>query len=188
LEAAVLGREIRPHRMPVDGGGASGVAVIVGASPSLETPMRALIALALAWCASLAWAQTDGGLYIAGAGFTFQQAVDQGVAMNRGGQRFFVLALPPQTQALAANAPRNLARLRDRAARQGAVFMVCERDVASGAVDLGQLVPGVVPVRGWPPPGSNTLPPGQNYFPDENRADFPASEELLRRLRSTCSS
>jgi hypothetical protein len=150
--------------------------------------MRCLTALVLACSAAVVFAQAGGGLYVAGAGFTFGQAVDQGLAMNPAGQRFFVLVLPPQTRALAVNAPPNLAQLRDRAAKKGAVFMVCQRDVASGAVDLAQLVPGVVPVRGWPPPGSNALLPGQNYFPDENRADFPASEELLRRLRSTCSS
>jgi predicted peroxiredoxin len=150
--------------------------------------VKRLLALAPLAFATLAFAQATGGLYIAGAGFTFQQAVDQGLAMNPGGQRFFVLALPPQTQALAVNAPADLAALRDRAVRNGAELMVCERDVASGAVNSAQLVPGVVTVRGWPPPGSDALPAGQNYFPDENRADFPASEELLRRLRSACSS
>jgi hypothetical protein len=150
--------------------------------------VKRLLAVASLAFATLALAQATGGLYIAGAGFTFQQAVEQGLAMNPTGQRFFVLALPPQTQALVTNAPANLAALRDRAARNGAEFMVCERDVASGAVDLAQLVPGVATVRGWPPPGSNELPPGQNYFPGEDRNDFPSSEELLRRLRSTCSS
>jgi hypothetical protein len=151
--------------------------------------MRRLLAIALACSAAIALAQTGGGgLYIAGTGFTFQQAVEQGLAMNPSGQRFFVLSLPPQTQALALDAPVNLAALRNRAAQSGAVFLVCQRDVASGAVNLANLVSGVAAVRGWPPPGNNALPPGQNYFPDENRADLPQSEELLRRLRSTCSS
>jgi hypothetical protein len=151
-------------------------------------PMNRLFAMALAALATLAIAQSgSGGLYIAGAGFTFRQAVDQGLAVNPPGQRFFVLALPPQIQALALDAPTSVATFRDRAAQSGAVFLVCQRDVASGAVNLANLVSGVAAVRGWPPPGSNALPPGQNYFPDEHRADLPQSEELLRRLRSTCS-
>jgi hypothetical protein len=151
--------------------------------------MHCLVAIALACSTALAVAQTDGGgLYIAGAGFTFQQAVEQGLAMNPSGQRFFVLSLSPQTQALGLSAPANVAALRDRAAQGGAVFLVCQRDVANGAVNLAQLVPGVVAVRGWPPSGSNALPADQDYFPGENRADLPQSGELLRRLRSTCSS
>jgi hypothetical protein len=31
------------------------------------------------------------------------------------------------------------------------------------------------------------LPPGERYFKDENPAHLPASNEALRRLRSTCS-
>jgi hypothetical protein len=151
--------------------------------------MRRLLAIALACSAALAIAQTaGGGLYIAGNGFAFEQAVEQGLAMNPSGQRFFVLSLPPQTQALGLSAPANVAALRDRAAQSGAVFLVCQRDVANGAVNLAQLVPGVVAVRGWPPPGSSPLPAGQDYFPGENRADLPQSTDLLRRLRSTCSS
>lgn len=149
--------------------------------------MRRRLALALACAATCASAQSTGGVYIAGTGFTFQQAIEQGLATNPAGQRFFVLALPPQTQALALDAPSGVAALRERAARRGATFMVCERDVTSGTVNLAQLVPGVVSVRGWPPAGSRSLPAGQNYFPGENRADFPASEALLRKLRSTCS-
>jgi hypothetical protein len=43
-------------------------------------------------------------------------------------------------------------------------------------------------VRGWPPSGSSaTLPPGERYFQGENPAVLPASNEALRRLRSTCS-
>jgi hypothetical protein len=48
-------------------------------------------------------------------------------------------------------------------------------------------VPGVVAVRGWPPPGSNALPAGQRYFADENPDNLPASNEALRRARTTCS-
>jgi hypothetical protein len=48
-------------------------------------------------------------------------------------------------------------------------------------------VPGVVPVRGFPPRGSSELPHGERYFPDEDPSNLPESNELLRRLRATCS-
>ena len=36
---------------------------------------------------------------------------------------------------------------------------------------------GVVPVRGWPAPGSNELPAGQRYFPNEDPSKLPAANE-----------
>lgn len=127
-----------------------------------------------------------GGLYIAGgAGFAFKQAVQTGLAENQG--RFFVLALPPETRGLSVKAPASVAAVRDRAAQAGAVFLICKRDVDSGAVALSGLVPGVVAVRGWPPVGSPGLPPDQLFYPDENPKNFPTSVTLLRRLRATCS-
>jgi hypothetical protein len=133
-------------------------------------------------------AQSEGGLYIAGgAGFSFQQAADQGIAKNPGGRRFFVLAVPPETAALAANATGALAAARDRVIAANGVLLVCQRDIDSGKVNAAALVPGVVAVRGWPPPGSNALPAGQRYFADENPDNLPASNEALRRARTTCS-
>jgi hypothetical protein len=133
-------------------------------------------------------AQSEGGLYIAGgAGFSFRQAADQGIAKNPGGRRFFVLAVPPETAALAANATGALAAARDRVIAANGVLLVCQRDIDSGKVNAAALVPGVVAVRGWPPPGSNALPAGQRYFADENPDNLPASNEALRRARTTCS-
>lgn len=130
--------------------------------------------------------ESFGGLYIAGdAGFRFKQAVQMGLAENRG--RFFVLSLPPESRGLSLKAPAAEAALRDRAAKAGAVFLVCRRDVDSGAVVLSSLVAGVVPVRGWPPVGSPGLPLDQLFYPDEDPMNFPTSVTLLRRLRATCS-
>lgn len=138
--------------------------------------------------AGAAFAQDGGGgLYIAGAGFSFKQAATQGLAKNPGGTRFFVLALPPQTKALALDAPANRVADRNRAASGGAIFLVCQRDVDTGAVVLSKLIPGVVPVRGWPPPGSNELPKGELFYPGEDPSKLPGSVTLLRRLRATCS-
>jgi hypothetical protein len=138
---------------------------------------------------SSAIAQSEGGLYIAGdAGFKFQQAAERGLAQNPGGRRFFVLAVPPQTSALKKSAPAPLAALRDRVIAGNGVLFVCQRDIDKGRIDPAELVPGVVAVRGFPPPGSNAIPPGERYFPDEDRSRLPASNEALRRLRATCSS
>lgn len=150
--------------------------------------MKRWLAVVFSLMAGSALAQDGfGGLYIAGdAGFSFRQAVQVGLAENRG--RFFVLALPPETRGLSLKAPAAEAALRDRAVKAGALFLVCKRDVDSGAVALAGLVPGVVAIRGWPPVGSPGLPPDQLFYPDENPNNFPTSVTLLRRLRATCSS
>jgi hypothetical protein len=153
---------------------------------------RRFTALVAAVCAgtipALAHAQSEGGLYVAGgAGFTFQQAAERGVAQNPGGQRFFVLAVPPETAALMTTASRALAAARNRVIKANGVLLVCQRDIDRGKVNPANLVPGVVAVRGWPPPGSQALPDGQRYYPGENPANLPAANEALRRLRSTCS-
>lgn len=144
----------------------------------------AWIACALPWAAL---AQTEGGLYIAGDGFGFEQAAEQGLARNPDGQRFFVLVLPPNTEALTKAAPKSAAALRDRVVAGGGALLVCQRDIDNGSVDSATLVPGVVAVRGFPPRGSDAIPPGERYFPGENRDNLPMNNETLRRLRAACS-
>ena len=144
-------------------------------------------AVAAAFCASTASAQSDGGLYIAGAGFSFQTAAERALSQNAGPNRFFLLTLPPETAALSSTAPAALAALRHRVAKSNGVLLVCQRDIANGSINPANLTAGVVAVRGWPPSGSNELPDGQRYFRGENPADLPAADEALRRLRSTCS-
>jgi hypothetical protein len=146
----------------------------------------AAAALALL-CPPATRAQSEGGLYIAGNGFSFQQAAQRGIAQNPRGRRFFVLAVPPETAALLSTAPPAMVTLRERVVAANGALLVCQRDIGNGRVNAANLAPGVVPVRGWPPKGSNELPSGQRYFANENRANLPASNEALRRLRSTCS-
>jgi hypothetical protein len=134
----------------------------------------------------LARAQAEGGLYIAGTGFSFEQAASDGLSRNPGGQRFFLLALPPETEALTATAPKALAAVRERVVAGNGVLLVCKRDLDSGALDASKLVGGVTAVRGWPPRGSDALPAGQRYYPDEDPAVLPRADESLRRLRTTC--
>jgi hypothetical protein len=150
-----------------------------------------LVAVAAAACTTTipapASAQSEGGLYVAGNGFTFQQAAERAIAQNPGGRRFFVVAVPPETSALTTGAAGPLAALRERVVAANAVLYVCRRDIDNGKIDAATLVPGVIAVRGWPPVGSQELPEGARYFKDENPANFPESTNSLRLLRSTCS-
>ncbi|MGZ9030232.1 MAG: hypothetical protein ACXW2G_02590 [Burkholderiaceae bacterium] len=146
---------------------------------------------AAAWIASAVpgttLAQEEGGLYIAGSGFSFEQAANRGLAQNAKGQRFFVLALPPNGTALTKAASKSVAAVRERVSAAGGVLLVCQRDIDNRSVDAATLVRGVVSVRGFPPAGSNAMPHGERYFAGENPDHLPRSNEALRRLRSACS-
>jgi hypothetical protein len=129
----------------------------------------------------------EGGLYIAGYGFGFPEVANRAISQNPGSRRFFVLALPPETNALRKKAPRALAAARDRVIAANGILFVCQRDIDNRLVDAATLMPGVIAVRGWPPLDDDSLPHGERYFKDEDRANLPASNEALRRLRATCS-
>jgi hypothetical protein len=146
-----------------------------------------LAAAAAALCAAAASAQSEGGLYVAGAGFSFQVAAERALSQNAGGRRFFLLALPPETSALSDSANAAQTALRKRVVAGNGVLLICQRDIDNGRVAAARLAPGVVAVRGWPQPGSSDLPDGQRYFKDENPAQLPAANEALRQLRSSCS-
>jgi hypothetical protein len=161
-------------------------------TPSQSTTSRRLKRLgaaALVACAvpMAAAAPREGGLYIAGYEFNFDQAASRGLAQNPKGRRFFVLTLAPNADALMASAPPSSIALRERVVRSNGVLLVCQRDIDSGRIDASKLAPGVVAVRGFPPRGSDAIPRGERYFPDENRDVLPKSNEALRRLRATCS-
>lgn len=145
-----------------------------------------VVALLGAVCAAAAPAQSEGGLYTAGDGFSFEVAAERAIAQNPGGRRFFLLSLPPETAALSARAAPALATLRNRVVSANGVLLVCQRDIDNRRIDAAALAPGVVAVRGWPRAGSNELPDGQRHFTDENPANLPAANEALRQLRSTC--
>jgi hypothetical protein len=149
-------------------------AAIVMAAVALPLPGTAL-------------AQAEGGLYIAGYRHSFEHAAEQGLARNPAGQRFFVLALPPNTVALTKAATQSDAAVRERVVAAGGVIFVCQRDVDSGKIDAAALVPGVVAVRGFPPRGSDAIPRGERYYPDEDRSRLPQDNRALKRLRKACS-
>lgn len=150
--------------------------------------LRACLATLLAVAgASAASAPSEGGLYIAGAGFSFQVAAERAMAQNPGGRRFFLLTLPPEAAALAASASPAQRRLRERVLTANGVLLVCQRDLDNGRIAAAELLEGVVPVRGWPAAGERSLAPGQRTYANEDAALLPASNEALRRLRATCS-
>jgi hypothetical protein len=152
-------------------------------------PVVALGAVALIACAlpHTALAQVEGGLYIADNRVNFERAAEQGLAKNPAGQRFFMLALPPNTAALTTAATPSAAAVRERVVAAGGLLLVCQRDVDSGKIDVATLVPGVVAVRGVPPRGSNAIPRGERYYPDEDRTQLPQDNRSLKRLRKACS-
>lgn len=145
------------------------------------------------WLASLlllvaggAVAQSTGGVYIAGSGFDFPDVAERALAQNPH-SRFYLLAVGDAVHYLSLTAPEEMVAARQRVARGDVVFLVCQRDLDSGRYRLFDLVPGVVPVKGWAPPDRPALPADQKYYPDEDQANLPASTEQLRRLRATCS-
>lgn len=137
-------------------------------------------------CACAAAAPAEGGLYIAGAQFNFQVAAERAMAQNPAGQRFFLLALPPQTSAFTTTASPAQSRLRERVLAANGMLLVCQRDLDNRRIRANTLVPGVVAVRGWPAEGAAPLPDGQRHFAGENPAELPTGNEALRRLRSAC--
>lgn len=149
--------------------------------------MKRWIVLGLYAIATAAGAQASGGLYVAGGNFDFTQAVERALSQNPTPSKFFVLATGDAVRGLSVVAPPELVEVRNRGSARGAVYLVCRRDIDREVIRLTDLVSGVVPVRGWPPPGSNDLPEGTNYYRGEEPSNLPGSNELLRRLRSTCS-
>jgi hypothetical protein len=149
--------------------------------------VKRLLVLWLYAMASAASAQGSDGLYIAGGNFSFTQAVERALAQHPTPSKFFVLTTGDSVRGLSVVAPPELVEVRNRGAARGAVYLVCRRDIEREVFGLNELVSGVVAVRGWPPPGSNELPEGTNYYRGEDASMLPSSTELLRRLRSTCS-
>lgn len=150
--------------------------------------IRSLLALLTLLTVTAASAQSGpagGNLYVAGSGFDFPSTAERAVAQNPG-TRFFLLAIGDAIRYLTLTAPPELVEVRNRVARTNVQFLVCERDLQNG-YRLGDLVPGTVAVRGFPPPGSTALPIENKFYADEDPANLPWSTETLRRLRATCS-
>lgn len=149
--------------------------------------MKRWLVLLLYATATAAGAQTTGGLYVAGGSVDFVQTIERAVAQNSTPSKFFVLATGDAVRGLSVVAPPELVEARNLGAKHGAVYLVCRRDIERDLFKLSDLTSGVIAVKGWPPPGSDELPEGTNYYRGEDPSNLPKSTELLRRLRSTCS-
>ena len=160
--------------------------------PTNRISLRARVCtVAATLCVSavpVASAQSEGGLYIAGAGFTFQQAVQQGIAKNPGGQRFFVLAIPPETRAMTTTASGQLAAARERVVAAGGVLIRLPARHRQRQDRRSQPGSRRASVRGWTRVRTDDMPLGARYFKDEDPSTLPASSNALRQLRSTCAS
>jgi hypothetical protein len=141
------------------------------------------------WCAmaTAAGAQGSGGLYVAGANFDFTQAVERALAQHPTPSKFFVPATGDSVRGLSVVASPELVEVRNRGAARGRGLLGVPARYRARSLQHERAGTGVVAVRGWPPPGSNELPEGTNYYRGEDPSTLPSSSELLRRLRSTCS-
>ena len=89
--------------------------------------------------------------------------------------------------ALTTAATTSAAAVRERVVAAGGLLLVCQRDIDNGKISAATLVPGVAAVRGFPPRGSNAIPRGERYYPDEDRTRLPQDNRSLKRLRKACS-
>lgn len=149
--------------------------------------MKRLLAWLFYALTTAAGAQEGGGLYVAGGNFDFARTIERAVAQTPANSRFFVLVTGDAMRGLSLLAAPDLVESRNLGLQRGAVYLICQRDIDRDVARLGELVSGVIAVRGWPPPGSDELPQGTAYYRGEDPANLPKSAELLRRLRSTCS-
>lgn len=120
------------------------------AQRTTRTAFRTTLVAVAAACAGAipvaAFGKAEGGVYIAGAGFTFQQAAERGLSKNPGGRRFFLLAVPPETDALMQTAAGGQHGVAARSAlfrgRESGRFSGVEQLAAPAADDLLALTPG----------------------------------------------
>lgn len=103
-------------------------------------------------------ARAEGGVYIAGQGFTLEQAVEQAQSEQVGDTMFWIVASGQVARdvADAENRP-DTARLLEQVRERGGLVTVCAGDLgSSGASEAGQATPpgvALVPAPGDPAPG-----------------------------------
>ena len=107
--------------------------------------------------------------------------------LPRGGKPRTATTPGASIAALTTGATPSAAAVRERVVVAGGLLLVCQRDIDNGKIDAATLVPGVVAVRGFPPRGSDAIPRGERYYPDEARDQLPQDNRSLKRLRKACS-
>ena len=117
------------------------------------------------------------GLYIAGDGFSLEQAIEDGLREKSGDTGFIILVLGAEIGKLGVRgASSEVGDLIQRGVRGGAVLQVCERDVKRLAFSAQDFLPMVEFIRGFSTSETGTPNPEDLETPP-----------LLRRIRSLCS-
>ena len=103
-----------------------------------------------------------GALYIAGDGFSLEQAIDDGIRENGGKASFAVLVLGAEISKLGihgttAEISANIAK----ASNGGGTLYLCERDVKRQGFAVHEFLPGVQIVRGFSKTEAAGSPPPQ---------------------------
>jgi hypothetical protein len=149
----------------------------------MKTGTRNLfIAWAVAFC-HVALAQTPVtpvagyGLYIAGDGFSLEQAIDDGLREKSGDAGFAVLVLGAEVSKLTIHgATSEVSDVILRGVKGGAFLNVCERDVKRMSISAQYFLPMVRVSRGFSASESGALDTAES-----------GASGLLRRLRALCS-
>ena len=112
------------------------------------------LALALGLSTALAGAPLGQNLFIAGDGFTLDQAIADAQAQRTplDSPRYRILATGEEVRRLmAVGAAPDGNELLARARRSGGAVFVCGKDLKARGLRPGDLLPGVVAVRGYLP-------------------------------------
>jgi hypothetical protein len=136
-------------------------------------------------------APDEGPVYIADEATDLEEILEEVLVRNRPRRlrRFWLLVTGDQilrVTKLHALADPQLARAVDLVRQMGAHPYACESDMARLGVLPGDLLPYFEPFKGFEaaaPPG-----PDGRLYEGERSEELPASDVLLRRMRSACSS
>lgn len=133
---------------------------------------RALLALLLT-TTGLAQAQ---GVYVAGQGFSLEQALEQALAEQRGGTPFWIVADGVEARRVADSSAADLVR---RAGEHGGSVLVCETALSTITRTGAGLPPGVALVRAAP---ESAVP----LLQAEEEQRLPAATRQNRLIQRTC--
>jgi hypothetical protein len=120
----------------------------------MQRALIVLLVLALGLSTALAGAPRGHNLFIAGDGFTLDQAIADAQAQRTplDSPRYRILATGEEVRRLmAAGAAPDGTELLARARRSGGTVFVCGKDLKALGLKPGDLLPGVVAVRGYLP-------------------------------------
>lgn len=143
--------------------------------------MRRFIAAALAWAACVAAVPVGPNLFIAGEGFTIEQALADARSQRTPLDAAFYKVLVTGSEVprlVSENITSDVAQLVADAQRHGARFFVCAKDLVTLGATPGDLLPGVQAVRGYRSRRDRDMPAWVRTLP-------PAPD---RKAMSVCSS